>query len=240
MKTLMISILAAALLIALGRTLVLASTTSAEKTTAVETAPSALRWENPSQEIDSKIGQKILRATYRFKNSGNNPVSIIEIKPSCGCVATELDKPDYAPGESGEIKVTFDLEMDDSTGLQSRSILVTTNDATSTAMKLQLLVHVPESVDATPDGVTWERGEKPVAKEVVVKAGHGIATMKLDLASTNSDFSVEITPKVAGQTYLVKITPKSTTVPSYAQIQLQAESASFGRPLNCKVSAHVK
>jgi len=64
---------------------------------------SALHWENPTVEADSKIGQKIFRTAYRFTNIGSSPVSVVEIKPSCGCVATELDKSDYAPGESGEI-----------------------------------------------------------------------------------------------------------------------------------------
>jgi len=105
---------------------------------------SALHWENPTVEADSKIGQKIFRTAYRFTNIGSSPVSVVEIKPSCGCVATELDKSDYAPGESGEIKVTFDLEMDDSAGLQSRTILVIASDAPKSPTELQLLVHIPK------------------------------------------------------------------------------------------------
>jgi hypothetical protein len=242
MKIPITSIIAATLLAVLFSVPTRASTSPAEKPMAAEPAitSSALRWENPSQEADSKIGQKILRAAYRFTNTGSNPISIIEIKPSCACVSTELDKVDYAPGESGEIKVTFDLEMDDAVGLQARTILVTANDAPQSPTKLRLLVHVPESVDATPEGLTWERGEKPQTKETVVKAGQGIAAMKLSLVSTNNDFVVEIAPKVQGQSYCVKVTPKTTAAPCYAQFQLKAESVSFGRPLNCQISAYVK
>jgi hypothetical protein len=64
--------------------------------------------------------------------------------------------------------------------------------------------------------------------------------MKLSLATISSDFSVEIAAEVAGQSYFVKIISKTTAATCYEQIQLQAESASFGRPLNCKINANVK
>jgi hypothetical protein len=221
------------------------ATTNSQSTKTAEPAATAiaapvLRWEKQTVEADSKIGQKIFRTAYRFSNIGSRPVSILDIKPSCGCVATELDKFDYAPGESGEIKVTFDLGMDDSSRLQSRTILVTESDAPKSPTLLQLLVQVPETVEATPKLVTWERGENAEAKETVVKAGPNIAPVKLTLASTNSDFDVRIATDDPGRSYRVKITPKNTTTPSYAQIELLAESTSFDRPLSCEINVNVK
>jgi hypothetical protein len=45
------------------------------------------------------------------------------------------------------------------------TVLVTTSDALRAPTKLQLLVKVPETVEATPDGLIWDRREEPVAKE---------------------------------------------------------------------------
>jgi len=66
-----------------------------------------LSWEKKKIEFTSKIAREVVRHGHRFTNTGKTPVSVLDIKPSCGCVATSLEKFDYAPGESGEIKNNF-------------------------------------------------------------------------------------------------------------------------------------
>lgn len=192
-------------------------------------AHAQLHWEKKTLEIGARPGQKeairdVLRTSYRFTNTGKKPVTITSIQPDCGCVTTELEKFDYAPGESGEIKITFDLEMDDSNGLLKRSIAVTTSDAPGSPTTLKLRINVPEILTVSTKHLVWARGEKPLAKETIVKAARGFSPMKLSEAFTNSDdFSVEILPEVAGKRYRVKVTPRSTAAGCYAQIHLQAE-----------------
>ena len=53
-------------------------------------------------------GEKV-KHTYKFTNTGDQNLILIDVKGTCGCTALE-DWPKYpiAPGESGEIKIVFD------------------------------------------------------------------------------------------------------------------------------------
>ncbi|MEM7228380.1 MAG: DUF1573 domain-containing protein, partial [Planctomycetota bacterium] len=42
--------------------------------------------------------------TFKFSNVGTDTLVIDQIKPSCGCTTTQLEKMVYEPGESAEIE----------------------------------------------------------------------------------------------------------------------------------------
>lgn len=49
-------------------------------------------------------GEKV-RGVFRFQNSSQEPLKILEIKPSCGCLTPDLPKTEYASGERGVLLV---------------------------------------------------------------------------------------------------------------------------------------
>ncbi|MBC8096890.1 MAG: DUF1573 domain-containing protein [Akkermansiaceae bacterium] len=210
------------------------------------TAPAQLRWEKRSIDIGSKPGQKeairnVLRTAFRFTNAGKTPITITAIEPNCGCVMTALEKMDYAPGESGEISVTFDLEMDPDTGYINRAIKVTTSDKPRSPTSLKLRIYIPETLVVTPRFVIWNPGEKAVTKEILVKPGKGMGKIALKEPYPNSDdFSVEIQPAASGKMARVKITPKNSGKPCYAQIHLRAELTGLAEPVPVKLNVEVQ
>lgn len=208
--------------------------------TASEAPASNLTWEKQKVEIETKLGENIARANYRFTNTGKDPVSLVEITPSCGCVATEVAKLDFAPGESGVMKVTLDLENADDADLQDRTIVITTSDAPKNPTTLRFIVHVPSPFEATPKSVAWNRGDKPTAQDVLITAGPGVDDLKLHLESTNGDFSVELKPEIEGKSYHVSIVPTNTSAMAYAHLRFVAESPAFPKPLPCEIDARVR
>jgi hypothetical protein len=46
--------------------------------------------------------------TYNFKNTGEVPLIITSVAPSCGCTVPEYSKEPVPAGESGYVKVKFD------------------------------------------------------------------------------------------------------------------------------------
>lgn len=67
----------------------------------------------------------IVEYSFRFKNTGNKPLTIFEATASCGCTVPE--KPEYPvkPGEIGFLKVKFN--SDRKPGEAHKSIAVTSN-----------------------------------------------------------------------------------------------------------------
>ena len=197
-------------------------------------------WEQPAREFTTKPGEEIFRTAYCFTNTGNRTVSIASIKPSCGCVTTALAKFDYAPGEGGEIKVVFDLGMDEFATLQKRTIQVVTSDAPEKPVVLQLVVHVPETVRVSPEIVIWHRSEQPKTREVIVQAGLNIEPFELEQTTANDNFTVVVKPDASRKKYRIKITPVKTDAPSYAELKFNVKSASFKRRVVCEVHMNVE
>lgn len=45
--------------------------------------------------------------TFKFRNTGNAPLVLNSVKPSCGCTSPKWTKEPIAPGEEGSITVTY-------------------------------------------------------------------------------------------------------------------------------------
>ena len=52
-------------------------------------------------------GEKV-EYSFRFKNTGKNPLIITNASASCGCTVPEKPEEPVKPGETGFIKVAFD------------------------------------------------------------------------------------------------------------------------------------
>jgi len=69
-------------------------------------------------------GEKVSHV-YKFENTGNEPLVISNAKGSCGCTVPKWPKNPIAPGESGEILVTFNSKG--KTGKQTKRVTITAN-----------------------------------------------------------------------------------------------------------------
>lgn len=75
-------------------------------------------------------GEKVLK-TFRFQNTGNAPLIISQVEPSCGCTALrDWPKSPLAPGERGQISVEFNSTG--KPGLANKSIFVQANTSPAT------------------------------------------------------------------------------------------------------------
>jgi hypothetical protein len=73
-----------------------------------------------------KIRQgEVVAHTFKFTNTGENPLRVETVKPSCGCTSPNWTKEDIAPGKTGEIVVEFDSKGKN--GMQNKSVTVVTN-----------------------------------------------------------------------------------------------------------------
>lgn len=108
------------------------SETSVNETIKAETVVLKEQIEGPSIQFEKevydfgKITQgEIVRYKFKFKNIGNKPLKLIDVKPSCGCTTTNWPKNDISPGSSNEIEISFNSAG--KTGAQSKTITLYTN-----------------------------------------------------------------------------------------------------------------
>ncbi|HWB27808.1 MAG TPA: DUF1573 domain-containing protein [Chitinophagaceae bacterium] len=52
-------------------------------------------------------GEKV-KVVFHFLNSGNKPLFIAHVQPSCGCTVADYTKSAVAPGQQGEIDAVYD------------------------------------------------------------------------------------------------------------------------------------
>jgi len=68
--------------------------------------------------------------TFKFKNAGEADLIITNAVGSCGCTVPEYPKQAVKPGESGEMKVSFNSAG--KSGQQQKTVTVTANTASGT------------------------------------------------------------------------------------------------------------
>lgn len=71
-----------------------------------------------------EMGEKV-EHIYKFKNTGDEPLTISNAKGSCGCTVPQWPKEPIAPGEEGEILVSFDTK--NKPNKQTKTVTITAN-----------------------------------------------------------------------------------------------------------------
>ena len=119
--------------------------TSVKELTALDvkdsSKPTTLQWIDSANKHFGKIpeGQK-LEVSFRFKNTGNNPLIIQRVQPSCGCTVAEQPNEPIPPGEEGTIKAVFNSEG--RVGTNHKTLFVYANTKGSTNNELHFEVEV--------------------------------------------------------------------------------------------------
>lgn len=99
-----------------------------------------IQWIDSVRNLGKIIeGQKVAVA-FRFRNSGDKPLIIESVQPSCGCTVADYPKEPIAPGAEGEISGTFNSEGRE--GLQHKELTVKANTAGSGEQKVFFEVEV--------------------------------------------------------------------------------------------------
>jgi hypothetical protein len=100
-----------------------------------------LQWLDSTSKDFGKIqeGQK-LEVAFRFKNTGDKPLVIQHVQPSCGCTVAEQSKEPVAPGAEGQIRATFNSEG--RTGVNHKTLFVAANTKGTQNHSLQFVVEV--------------------------------------------------------------------------------------------------
>ena len=84
-----------------------------------------LTFEKTTHDFGRVIQGERLTYAFKFKNTGKSNLIISSTSASCGCTTSIPPKEPIRPGESGEIKVTFDSKR--KSGNVKNSVVVAAN-----------------------------------------------------------------------------------------------------------------
>lgn len=85
---------------------------------------------------------------FTFKNRGDSLLKITNVSKTCGCTPFSLDKKEYAPGESGILKVEYNAGRKQ--GAVSRRLFVSSNDKAKPKVELIIKAEIVLKVDFEP------------------------------------------------------------------------------------------
>jgi uncharacterized cupredoxin-like copper-binding protein len=87
-------------------------------------------------DFGEAIQNDIVNHSFILTNNGGDVLKILDVKASCGCTAVKPDKNELKPGESTQIKASFNTKG--RKGPQTKTITVKTNDPDNPVVTFKL------------------------------------------------------------------------------------------------------
>lgn len=117
-----------------------------------------IKFANTRYEAGKVLEGEVVKAVFKFTNTGKQDLMIESVKASCGCTVPELKSKVIKAGETSEIVANFNSKG--RPGNQSKSITVKTNDPDQPSIVLRLSAEVEkdpfhfggDGPSARPDG----------------------------------------------------------------------------------------
>ena len=177
-------------------------------------------WESTLLTIPPNADRNAVTATFKFTNSGKEAIRVGEIKHSCRCVSTAIEKREYGPGESGTLVMTIDREG--RTGNLAESARVKTSDGKETVLFFR--IQSANFLRHKPGFLVWKRGEAGVAKDFEVEVTDDKAAVKeLTVTANHPNFATSVESLEAGKRFRIRITPKTADAPAVVIFTIQAD-----------------
>lgn len=87
-----------------------------------------IQWLDTAVDFGTKKMGEMVNITYRCKNTGDKPLYLIYVRPSCGCTVADYTKEPIAPGQEGKVDAQFDTKKSHP-GDVHKVIFVTANNS---------------------------------------------------------------------------------------------------------------
>jgi hypothetical protein len=106
---------------------------------------------------------------FNFTNTGDDLLKITKVSKTCGCTPYTLAKKEYAPGESGALKVKYNAGK--RPGSAKKYIYISSNDNTNPKTKLTIKADITLKVDYEPKRLNLSpRDENAACPQITIKS----------------------------------------------------------------------
>ena len=140
---------------------------------------------------------------FKFSNIGDGTLKITKVTKTCGCTPFTLEKKEYAPGESGELKVRYNSGS--KAGMVTRRLYVYTNDKDDAKIQLTLKAEIIEKVKHTPHRLNLSlKEENAGCPDIVIESLDGKEFSIKRIKSTADCITADFDPSVKATKFVLK------------------------------------
>jgi hypothetical protein len=158
-----------------------------------------------------------------FTNTGGEPVRIMELESSCGCLEASTDRQVYAPGEKGLLSGIYTLGS--LVGEVEKVIFVRfTRNGELETVRVPMTISVPEVMSIEPKVIKWELNGEATEQEFLVKILGETPIHLKNVESTRPQFEHKVIEVEAGREYRITIRPKDTSTVAMGALRLTTDS----------------
>jgi hypothetical protein len=166
-------------------------------TLALSAPPEPLRVYSPSIDAgEVKIGPTLTRR-FAFVNAGTEPLTVTDLKSTCGCMTPTLARRTYQPGERGELTLEVNtLSQPPGPHRWSMTVGYRCGERSATTT-LELTARLIQEIEVTPAALAFQGGGSAVVtlrdrrqRSLGLRGVH--ASLPFLLASIESDESIRV------------------------------------------------
>ncbi|MGL4400369.1 MAG: DUF1573 domain-containing protein [Luteolibacter sp.] len=186
-----------------------------------------LEFSQPIKDVHAPADVVTVTESFDFKNHSDKPVTIAKADPTCSCLKVEISdgKLKYAPGESGVMRVTF--EMGNFSGVVEKKVAIWLDDdpADNPSRFVTVRVHIPVLIAIEPKTVKWDVGSEAAPQTIQIRMAEGQTIHITGVKSSSDLFSTEIKTLEPGKKYDLLVTPNKMTGPGLGVIRIETDCA---------------
>ncbi|MBL9002310.1 MAG: DUF1573 domain-containing protein [Phycisphaerae bacterium] len=142
-----------------------------------ENAP-RIEFNETTHEFGVISDEKEVSTEFKFTNKGKSKLIIADVKGSCGCTVPNLEKKEYEPGESGQIRVIYNPH--NRRGKQHTNVTVNSNDPSKSQVVLSVQSEIKPTIMTDPQVAAMGQVERGKPGKATIT----ITSRKLDLLPT--------------------------------------------------------
>jgi hypothetical protein len=181
----------------------------------------ALQWDTTAVTLQPTPDQSSVEAVFPFKNTGPDPVSILSLDASCSCLTPNSVTGAYESGQSGVLKVRFNIGS--KLGTIVEHVIVHTTDKANEKVNLRLTINIPVIFRIEPEFLMWETGAPADTREAYFYDFTGKGIKPTVVYSVDANFTAVIVPDPDQHRYIIRVTPASTETEIGAQVYLDID-----------------
>lgn len=185
----------------------------------------ALTFDKELVVIHAPPDAKSVVAQFSFENKTDKPVTIAKFDKVCACIGVQVSngKLVYAPGETGQIRATFD--MGNFAGVVNKTVVLwLDNDPPEKpSLTLTVEVHIPVLVVLSEKTLKWTLGGSPETQKIDVTMDYSKPIKIVSTSCTSDNIKVEIKTLEEGKHYELLVTPADVKDPGLAIIRIETD-----------------